>query len=102
VKGFLDEMTSFCNEVHFLHRWSTERQIEFYNLTRQLLAQIPDADVLDAVTVVHDYEQLAVENPGEFSYWEKLRKGITHLAKIIETKGKYAEAGRLRLLAPME
>jgi hypothetical protein len=94
-------MDVFFYEVH-LHGWSTERQIEFYNLTRQLLVQIPDADVLDAVTVVHDYEQLAIENPDELSYWEKLRKGIIHLAKILETRGKYIEAGRLMLLAPMD
>jgi hypothetical protein len=84
------------------HDWSTKRQIEFYELTRRLLARIPEAGIVDAITAVHGYEQLATENPDEFEYWQKLRQGILHLAKILETKGKNVEARRLRVLAPME
>jgi hypothetical protein len=80
--------------------WSTKQQIEFYDLTRQLLDEIREPDIVDAITVVHGYEQLAVANLDEFSYWQKLREGILHLAKILETKGKNPEAQRLRLLAP--
>src|SRR5262245_1886409 len=92
-------MDVFFYEVR-LRCWSTERQIKFYELTRQLLVQLPDADILDAITVVHDYEQLAIADPNELRSWKRLRDGILHLAEMLETKNKSLEADRLRSIAP--
>jgi hypothetical protein len=82
------------------HRWSTERQIQFYELTRQLLAESPEAAILDTITLVHDCEELASASPDNLNSWGDLRTRIIDLAQLVEAKGKYAGAGRLRLLAP--
>lgn len=79
--------------------WSLERRLELYAITRKLLNLFRESRILDAITVVHGYEQLATAYPEAEDFWRSLRLGILHLASLLETRQPNNEVNRLDVLA---
>jgi hypothetical protein len=81
--------------------WSKGRRAQLYEITRRLLKEIPEPEVVDLITIVLGYERLVTEHPNQQSYLLKFREGIDRLATHLVVTGKTGQASRLKSLAPL-
>jgi len=84
-----------------MEQWSTGRRNQLHKITRRLLEQDPETQLalIDLITVIHGYEQLATEHPEQPEYWLKFRDGIARLVALLVATGKTGQANRLKSLA---
>ena len=79
--------------------WSQDQFAEINAAIEELLDEYRDIVMVDRITVIRGYEQLAILHPDDPSFGRKLRRGILDLADVVDVRGKKPLATRLRFLA---
>jgi hypothetical protein len=104
--GFIEFITVMASKTSQPHLNQLIRSLppwvqgEITQITEDAMRALPTSEIVDRVTVVRGYQELACRYPDRYEYIRKLSKAILSLAHLAEHSGEPVLAGRFRSIVP--